>query len=235
MAKSGEEPTIVATRVLIGVAVVLAAVGAVLLLGGPGSDDQAESRASGTPTSSPRRPAEQNTEQNTGPATPSPAEDPDEVPYPTWEPTAPETPEPDPTASPIATSATGPPTEPADDPHVYQSPSAEEIASAPPPTLRYDFYTDVPAELAGPRVAEAWTWLVARLEGEGWSHLELIENGAVETRRSGDATVGVRADLGYSGVDWFGHVGVGRVSSVWLELKPDGRWKVVGYGDPPLD
>jgi hypothetical protein len=153
-------------------------------------------------------------------------------PTPTSSPTAPE---PTASATPGGGGGAGQPTEPPADPHVHRVPSKKEADAAPPPEFTHEFDTDVPRELANHVVKLAWRWLLPRLERDGWAHLKLVQHGVLEVAADDSKRpVKVAAELGHSGATGLGQVGVGKITTVWLELKADGKWKVIGVKDGPL-
>lgn len=157
--------------------------------------------------------------------------------FPTVFPTAGVTPEapgwrPPPTTYP--TSATGAPTEPPYDPHGHETPSPDDVENAPPPEFNHEFRVEVDQELAEPLVAIAWAWLEPKLVSESWSYLELLEFSVLEKSEQDGRLYSVAVELGYSGVNGLGHIGIGRINTVYLQQDGASPWTVIGYRDGRL-
>lgn len=128
----------------------------------------------------------------------------------------------------------GPQAESPPDPHVHHVPSAAEAAAAPPPEFTHEFNTEVPRDLANHLVNLSWRWLRPRLEADGWAHLKLIKHGVLQEVNEGGRAMVVAVELGHSGATGLGPVGVGKITTVWLEFKADDKWHVIGLKDGAL-
>lgn len=227
-------------RAIAAAAAALGLIGMVLLFGGGPDDPVAttDPTPTGTPGGAPSGDgADPHDHEHESEPTATPTGGPVPTAFPTVFPTAGVTPEapgwrPPPTTYP--TSATGAPTEPPDDPHAHETPSPDDVENAPPPEFNHEFRVEVDQALAEQLQAIAWAWLEPNLIEESWSYLKLLEFSVLETSEQDGETLSVAVELGFSGVNGLGHIGVGVINTVFLQQDGQGGWMLTGYRDGRL-